>query len=122
MEAKDLRIGNYYLDINDNLSEISGYELWQMTTKENKGNLGIMEYQPIPLTEDWLLKFGFEGWDLGKYTIILTNGNFFDFQNGLEGVPIAKNIKHVHQLQNLYFALTGEELKIKKPLTDLQEA
>ena len=28
--------------------------------------------------------------------------------------PIDCNIKFVHQLQNLYFALTGEELEIKK--------
>jgi hypothetical protein len=66
--------------------------------------------KPIPLTEEWLLKFGFDGWDLGKYTLIRTNGNFFI--TGHKG-PIAQNIFFVHQLQNLYFALTNEELTIK---------
>ena len=34
----------------------------------------------------------------------------FDYNNELDN---QNNIKHVHQLQNLYFALTNEELTIK---------
>lgn len=31
----------------------------------------------------------------------------------LNGLPVSNNFYHLHQLQNLYFALTGEELNIK---------
>jgi hypothetical protein len=31
-----------------------------------------------------------------------------------ESIVTLKSIKHVHQLQNLYFALTGEELTLKQ--------
>ena len=37
----------------------------------------------------------------------------FDRNNWNEEVIIIKKIKYVHQLQNLYFALTGTELKTK---------
>ena len=126
MEAKELRLGNlisvYRKPTDKELSHYAVQEIYEWENDENyyvviddtfsvNIETGII---PIPLTEDWLLKFGFKGWDLGKYTLILTNGNFFDFQHGLESTPIAKNIKHVHQLQNLYFALTGEELTIKE--------
>jgi len=37
-----------------------------------------------------------------------------DKHNNIPNEQIWVNIKHVHQLQNLYFALTGEELTIKE--------
>lgn len=77
--------------------------------------------KPIPLTEEWLLKFGFnkvksdyeeaETWDF--YFGVL----YFDMANNsvkINGQYCLSNIpKYVHQLQNLYFALTGEELTFK---------
>ena len=33
--------------------------------------------------------------------------------DGVLRIVIGKQIKYVHELQNLYFALTGEELKIE---------
>ena len=74
-------------------------------------------YFPIPLTEEWLLKFGFkkdtEGYTLGRFEI-------YHFHQKPEsdfitawGYSLSTNemsIKYVHQLQNLYFALTGTEL------------
>ena len=84
---------------------------------------GCVEYekiQPIPLTEEILLKFGFEKQH---------NEDDFDywFKKGFcddilwehsEGFCHSLNyggdIKYVHQLQNLYFSLTGEELTFKK--------
>jgi hypothetical protein len=73
-------------------------------------------YIPIRLTEKWLLKFGFE-WkqikDVSSYTLskleiyqYSSNNNkiFFEYSDG------EVELKYVHQLQNLYFALTGNEL------------
>jgi len=84
----------------------------------------------IPLTEEWLLKFGFEQTDEGDgFKLLhfwislggndklylrhyLMGGFIWGFNHFKElGQPIS--IEYVHQLQNLYFALTSEELKIK---------
>jgi len=65
----------------------------------------------IPLTEEWLLKFGYDlitenHYAIPGHLIWKCNDLFMCDKNG-------RIIKHVHQLQNLYFALTGEELQIK---------
>lgn len=63
----------------------------------------------IPLTSEWLWKAGlYRAGD--RYKL----GNFqFWFENG-EGWAATHlhevRIKYVHQLQNLYYALTGQEL------------
>jgi hypothetical protein len=70
--------------------------------------------KPIPLTEEWLLKIGFENNEAEKkyckkcITLYMEDNLFWCdiFWDSLE-------IKSVHQLQNLYFALTNEELTIK---------
>ena len=86
----------------------------------------------IPLTEEWLLKFGFsEGFDWlsGDYTnpvnykLAVTRNRDtpgFYISKYLEGgfvgsrVVLNDTIEYVHQIQNLYFALTGEHLTIKQ--------
>jgi len=115
MEAKNFKIGNYYLDINDCLSEMSSYELYQMTIKENKGNLGIMEYQPIPITETKLLELR-----MNISELKLANGNKIelDIRNNTVWLGgnesciddhgfVIENVKYIHQLQNLLFDLIG---------------
>ena len=89
--------------------------------EDQANNLELAEhYLPIPLTEEWLLKFGFER------SVAKRNSNIFTLMG--EGISIFKekgywystftqrsSIKHVHQLQNLYFTLTGEELVLTSP-------
>ena len=69
----------------------------------------------IKLTEDFLLRFGFD-----KYNKLITKEFMLEYFEGKiiiksytsddnEG-SIFTNVDQVHQLQNLYFALTGEEL------------
>lgn len=74
------------------------------------------ERQGVPLTEEWLLKFGFEGHGEGIMQDIYTL-KYFNVQNSEAGflhLGSQVALRYVHQLQNLYFALTGEELTIKK--------
>ena len=93
---------------------------------------GCVEYekiQPILLTEEILLKFGFERHDNGSVSAQFSYGInpvtqdyiiyliwIKDYENDyqLNGFPFYQNgyfeIKTVHQLQNLYFALTNTEL------------
>lgn len=71
---------------------------------------------PIPLTKDWLLKFGFKegtSW-YSKYEHPIAIN--ISIKHGLTTVGANEEYevecKYVHQLQNLYFALTGKELEI----------
>ena len=79
------------------------------------GNYAI-SISPIPLTEEWLLKFGFKvynehGWyEINNYHQINLIGDYL--VNGVQ--CISNKINYVHQLQNLYFATTGNELTITK--------
>jgi len=78
------------------------------------------EIKLITLTEEWLFKFGFEKHEdryfhefdyvifyLTNKTYVLVS-NYSDPRN-----DDAVRIEYVHQLQNLYFALTGQELELK---------
>ena len=106
MKANELRIGNIvYLVDKEKIWEIlDGHEIDECD--ENP------LVQPIPLTEEWLLKFGFisnpyeDRYEKGSIHIecLKTKGETYLW---IENMP---HIKYVHQLQNLYFALTGEEL------------
>jgi len=78
-------------------------------------NISIDDLNGIPLTEEWLIKLGFHE-VLGVYAVYgrelnlkLIDG-YWEFYFKGKYVSV---IKHVHQLQNLYFALTGVELTTK---------
>jgi len=66
----------------------------------------------ITLTEEWLEKFGFrmrnQYWN--KSGMWFGKNNVFWWDTDTGG---SIHIKHVHQLQNLYYALIGRELEIK---------
>lgn len=76
----------------------------------------IEDFDPIPLTPEWLERLGFIDdlpWAKGNFRV--DSENRFHVVDGTGySVIVARNIEYVHQLQNLYFALTGEELTIKE--------
>lgn len=132
MKVNELRIGNLVYDEQNRCYEIESIitdrikNTIQLNLIDESG-CGIenaVNVTPIPLTEEWLEKLGFkkgfkDNWyhkESNEYfnflrplskcsTCHVESGNFDD----IDGIPI----KYVHQLQNLYFALTGEELTIK---------
>lgn len=109
MKAEELRIGNYIL-LDGGKHKIRRDTLINILR-------GVSNLKPIPLTEEILLKCGFKHKGNGFYEIL---GCFIELCNvgdefyycGFKGKSIG-NIKHLHQLQNLYYCLTGEELNIK---------
>ena len=110
MKASELRIGNYVYFHGD-VEEIN-IDHFNIFNIIKDGAL-----LPIPLTEEWLLRFGFE--KNGNNQFILMEGSvdilFNKDLNGwtCDGINFSINMtEHVHQLQNLYFALTGEELEL----------
>lgn len=121
MKATELRIGNW---VQTKQTE----KQFQVTTSTFEV-LSVVEsqYKPIPLTEEWLKRFGFdkdEEYDEGglvdyRWTLMYRSLEFVSFWNSeeLNGVnqpQTGVDIEYVHQLQNLYFALTGEELTLIK--------
>ncbi|MGJ1499640.1 hypothetical protein ACR79R_20170 [Sphingobacterium spiritivorum] len=119
MKATELRIGNVltFLDkqvtvvaITETHTSIKGYEFNRYTPVA----LNYKGLQGIELTEEILLKFGFE-----QNTFGFKKGNIvFNYRFDNKFIPKLSDqclleLKHVHQLQNLYFALTGEELEVK---------
>ena len=86
----------------------------------------ISQHEPIPLTEEWLEKLGltkstldndFEPNEPKWYSWIKGAFNLEIQENGeiwFEVYSHYIHVKWVHQLQNLYFALTGEELTLQE--------
>ncbi len=71
-------------------------------------------FDPIELSPEWMEKFGFETPD-GYNTSVLYNEIMIDLHMGkykLRDKPKAK-LDYVHQLQNIFYCLTGEELTIE---------
>jgi hypothetical protein len=116
MKASELRIGNI---IEHPHKGARGYVyVTARIISDIESTNNSIGYKPILLTEEWLKKLGFEkytdGWylDKGEYPKQITVSLFDD--NGFHLSYFKTPIQYVHQLQNLYFALTGEELTIKQ--------
>lgn len=129
MKATELRIGNWVLiPQSDEIiipvfpKQVKGIGIFggiDFTEPQYPENhiVHAIHCAGISLAEEWLLKFGFEyteaGWIDKKLNsiYIIERGNGCVLYKSHAGA-IAE-VKHVHQLQNLYFALIGEELEIK---------
>jgi hypothetical protein len=109
MRAQELRIGNWYdhNGIHRQVFPITITEVWEAQR---------IWCKPIPLTEEWLLKLGgIKATDsFGGYLFYYPNGNGMRIKNNEWSTQhLTVKVEFVHQLQNLYFSLTGEELIIK---------
>lgn len=142
LSAKELRIGNY-LFFNGQPGNVWGIDLDVHDEGAPRIAVGDNDYivmeskegaqiKPISLTEEWLLRLGFQRWKGWLIIDAFSPGHpsqRFDMnwssQSGLmmksryqkdnPDTFYMRHIKHVHQLQNLYFALTGQELEINEP-------
>ncbi len=117
MEKKDLRIGNIVGCTYAGSEEPEGWTGYK--TIENGADIdNAFWYFPIPLTEEWLMKFGivkFAGGISDWREVWRDSYSTFQLERVQSGEWIFHGIeiKHVNQLQNLYFFLTGQELTIK---------
>ena len=126
MEATELRFGNltnkgivHGIRYNQG---ILGCDIVQNKFESFSKWFDYREIKPIPLTEEWLLKFGFYSknkkigwWENDKFSFIgRLSGCILHFHLIVNDMFVEIiRIQYVHQLQNLYFALTGTELKIE---------
>ena len=138
IQPQELRIGNY---LNEEVlgtcivSQITEKTIWVLTNNlkedgtQNKRefHIWIKHLQPIPITEDELIKLGFKKYNNGDYWINLqthylelmySNGFWYPTYAQIDGflyydttAGTLNCIKYIHQLQNLYFVLTNKELR-----------
>lgn len=117
MEIQELRIGNY-VKIFDTITQIEGMSTWDnLIQNSNFAERELSEFEPIELTEEWLLKFGFKKDGYGDFIISnaimwLNNGKIIAHIGMSTAIDIKCN--YVHELQNIYFSLKGQELKLNK--------
>jgi hypothetical protein len=130
MNEQELRIGNWVEWEDESKEQIRissiSYSGTPVNTyfigyDNNKKEAALWEFCPIPLTEEWLERLGFRKVPVykGNLSHLQWNKDYNGFFVGLQihegGLYYGRmEIKYVHQLQNLYFALTGEELEIKE--------
>lgn len=135
MNRTELRIGNYISTIHANetyyapIQKLDYQVCFYGESSQAYLNAPYSELEPIPITEQWLIDLGFK-----KH-----NNRYWDIYN--EGTPMVLNIvasqlgysatitdesiesddkemylyeiKYIHQLQNLHFALFQNELILK---------
>lgn len=113
LQAKDLRKGNIVKLLKNGRKHIEAYELSSFDIyKLDESNCDDVE--PIPLSEDILLKLGFEKIREGKFIHLDLQGYNLVKGNGFYLSYVRPEIKYIHQLQNIFHSLTSEELTIKE--------
>lgn len=120
MNDKKLMIGNLFHDAKGRLCEVTGLD------KKEGARFEAIDYpitsfpvKPIPLTEQWLLDFWFvknEQWFQkeikGGYNLVINSKcGFAAIEDCILGdFEIPAEVFYVHQLQNLVYILTGQDL------------
>jgi len=126
MKATELRLGNW-VKIGNIYTKIEGISTWDNLIQNSMfAERELNEFKPIPLTKEILLKC--EGYDK-NYGFEINETTYLDFTimgkwlypciiQEPEVSHLSTNcinlerIQHLHQLQNIFFALTGTELEI----------
>ena len=128
IQAHELRIGNYVLingtrqqvnsisaggDLPD--SALIAYCVGKVEEAEPCTSITV---QPVPLSKEILAGCGFEFHDHFKFFQKKIDGRGTDMEINQDydiidfmRRPLVKKISSLHQLQNIYFALKGKELK-----------
>ena len=132
IKANEIRIGNLYERKESLANDKIGYINFDESDwyRIGEGIDYLENYDPISLTEEWLLKFGFifdenKGFDYinddGEISNIEDNPLWYkNYSQKRFCVYLKKltcyvslNCKYVHDLQNCYFIVTGQELELK---------
>ena len=124
MEVQELRVGNHLFKYGEvvKIVEIGikhkGDTNYYLRSENDNCGYWIDQFNPIPLTEEILLKCGFKKRSDGHFNMfkhsevdIIICNDFSSWQ--CDGINFSVNrIKYLHQLQNLYWCLVGKELNI----------
>ena len=120
MKANDLRIGNYLNGKQGHVivTEIRTNNIVKIQDNTSSFDVGTC-LVAIPTTTEWLLKLGFKYnessslYEKRGYDVDIKDGEYCHFYIPEFG-DWYQDTEYIHQLQNLYFALTLEELKLEQ--------
>lgn len=129
INVKELRIGNKVrctISNDAGIYQVLGIPMWGMNGEGNGKEPLILidrcpkelvppsKLKPIPLTPEVLEKAGFKQFEISWDLLIYYPDIYLRYENGSikMGIKHDTKVKHLHSLQNLIFALTGEELEI----------
>lgn len=110
---------NNYVECDGSVFQIDSIAKVFPTLNTSEFGIGVVDWnniKPIEITEEWLLKFGFVSNPYqDRYEkspiYIECNKTRGETELWIDGMP---HIKYVHQLQNLWLAVTGEQLCLTK--------
>lgn len=111
MKDTDVRIGNW-VDYGHGRAPV------QITGKDLAEGIEDRPFRGIPLSPEWLERLGFKKDSQGEYydprEVLFTVIFDGDSVNHVWDASFTgADIQYVHQVQNLFFALTGKELTLK---------
>lgn len=122
MEARELRIGNV---VHATIAGRTNEPLQEYVIQSGADIDNAHWYFPIPLTEDWLVRFGgiqgdnniynscFYCFEFDSVTVFISTGGTVELcKNKYSEQSVKLNRKYffVHDFQNLIYSLTGESL------------
>ncbi len=129
MKVEDLRIGNF-INHNDDFHTVEEicFDGW-LQLDNGQLNTYISECTPIDLIEKWIKRFGFVekgncfnfsrkdelGHEFGDFAISKYDDTQVKIWRGERYCGVV-HCQFVHELQNLFFVLTGKELILKPEL------
>lgn len=113
MKANELKIGNY-LQKDGIVVKIDGRSIFDIWSDSNKSD--SIKYKPIPITDEWLRKLGFEIMRSGLWVhavkdLLEFEKMFFETCLYIRLGNKHVSVRYIHELQNLYRAVTGKELE-----------
>lgn len=124
MKVEELRVGNYVFPLDQGREELNIAHKVTLITRTYAGvtfttevNRAYSEIKPIPLDEEWFNKLGFKwGYDSTGDKAFCKGFYGVDYEGyaTYRDTVLDCKIIYVHQLQNLYYALTGEELTVNE--------
>lgn len=124
MRATGLRIGNFIYGIDEDFDRylivVDANDICNVDCEDDNDG-----YEGIPLTDEWLEKLGALKDEYGDVFIEVDSESDTRLYLSMKGyIQLVKSyhcpmfdyehIRYVHQLQNLFFCLSGEELTIKE--------
>ena len=126
MKANELRIGNYiWLKCHHFPVKVEGIfrgvdgPIW-IETDLHEGEK-IEDFEPIPLTEEWFYKLGFQSYG-HIYTLHFESGFALSYNTSLKSwflsihsttTTAIRDFKYVHEIQKFYYAATGKDVVIR---------
>ncbi|EKT4545836.1 hypothetical protein AAIP58_000087 [Flavobacterium psychrophilum] len=120
MNASELRIGNYIKTITEGTHSQIVWQISLVGSELGVNSYHISKIKPVLITKKKLLNFGysfendfvFTLKNDFRYSIFIKNDKYYFNYQGACGEFLNKRVKYVHQIQNLYFSLTGHELTV----------